>query len=237
MIHLKFLSLCINSLAKSNLTFDRPLYIENNPNFQSQFLFKKIRKLPTLLSFLYTFIHDHPHLKSTFESSAWLLTFQSSHISPLLEKKRKRIKFILWWSNRSDPTGKISNYTRFLANRRIVIQRIGAGRLVQLQPTRDSTVLRAWLRKLSTWLNVLLRQKLPQRGNRARCPPRGMAETFLNCHAARLEESFITKEEKIKKKKKEEIRLFLFFVAILWNKRTTIILFLQIIKSREKFLK
>lgn len=41
-------------------------------------------------------------------------------------------------------------------------------------------VLRAWLRKLSTWLNVLLRQKLAQRGNRARCPPGGTPETFLN---------------------------------------------------------
>lgn len=138
------------------------------------------------------------------------------------------------------PTGKISNYTRFLANRRIVIQRIAAGRLVQLQPTRDSTVLRAWLRKLSTWLNVLLRQKLPQRGNRARCPPRGMAETFLNCHAARLEESFITKGDEDKGERERErekwIRSFL-FSYIVYRIRESQLPSLQRIKSHEKFLK
>lgn len=180
----------------------------------------------------------HPFIPSQFKihgSKVQLLTFQSGHIFPLLEKKKRKEKELntLRWSDPSNPT-KISNYTRFLANRRIVIQRIAAGRLVQLQPTRDSTVLRAWLRKLSTWLNVLLRQKLPQRGNRARCPPRGMVETFLNCHAARLEESFITKGDEDKRKKKRDSIVSLFCPYIVYGVREWQ---LQKIKSRKKFLK
>ena len=70
----------------------------------------------------------------------------------------------------------------FSGNRRIVIQRLGAGVgsfNFGLHAT-NATVLRAWLRKLSSWLNVVPGRKLPQRGNRARCPPGGMTETFLN---------------------------------------------------------